>query len=64
MNTRTLQEITEAVDHVFHSKGYVMDHFELSNVLFGLIKRRYPDEKLNLYLGNSKVKFTGRGQIL
>jgi len=60
MNTKKLMEITEKVDDVFHSYGYVLDHFELSKALFEIVKVQYPEESLKLYLW---TKFTGRGKV-
>jgi len=60
MNTKKLMEITEKVDDVFHSYGYVLDHFELSKALFEIVKVRYPEESLKLYCW---TKFTGRGKV-
>ncbi len=59
MNTKKLDRIVEKVDDIFHKEGYVLDHFELSKALFGVIKKRYHGEELTLYIGLRK--FTGRG---
>ena len=60
MNTKKLREITEKVDDIFHSYGYTLDHFELSKALFEIVKLRYPEERLKLYLW---TKFSGKGKV-
>ena len=64
MKTKTLLKITEDVDDIFHKHGYILDHFELSQTVWQIVKNRYPEEELKYSFETPKFQFSGRGQML